>query len=128
MSELIWKLVGIGLAVFLLLVLVLVLGAGGGAWLAAGHYRPLLDAAQDDLGKAAAARDNLVALTTEQGVELGKLAKAGKERQERAAQAMATAKEDAKPDYAAANRIQQEHTGGDPATAAASIIDQELGL
>ncbi|WP_268877171.1 hypothetical protein [Pseudomonas frederiksbergensis] len=42
--------------------------------------------------------------------------------------AQARAKEEAKSDYAAANRLLQERTGGDPAQAAASIIDQELGL
>lgn len=33
-----------------------------------------------------------------------------------------------KPDYAAANRLLQERTGGDPAQPAEEIIDQELGL
>lgn len=53
---------------------------------------------------------------------------AGDERTRRADQAVADAKELAKPDYAAANRLLQERTGGDPAQAAAAIIDQELGL
>ena len=53
---------------------------------------------------------------------------AGEKRQEAAKVAVATAKEEAKPDYAAAIAIQRGHTGGDPATAAASIIDQELEL
>ena len=34
----------------------------------------------------------------------------------------------AQVDYAAANRLQQERTGGDQCVAAGSIIDQELGL
>ena len=105
-----------------------VLGAGGGAWLASGHYRPLLDTAETDLASAKTVNGNLLALTTEQGLALGGLVQAGEKRQEAAKVAVASAKEEAKPDYAAANTIQQGHTGGDPATAAASIIDRELGL
>ena len=45
-----------------------------------------------------------------------------------AAQAVADAKESAKPDYAAANRLLQERTGGDPAHAAEAMINQEFGL
>jgi hypothetical protein len=41
--------------------------------------------------------------------------------------AQARAKEEAQPDYSAANRLLWERTGGDPAQAAASIIDQDLG-
>ena len=119
-----WKLTGIGLA----LALLLVLGASGGAWLAACHYRPLLDTANTDLATAKLARDNLETLAGEQGRKLGELVLAGDERARQAAQAVADAKELAKPDYAAANRLLQERIGGDPAKAAEAIIDQELGL
>jgi len=119
-----WKLTGIGLA----LALLLVLGASGGAWLAACHYRPLLDTASTDLATAKLARDNLETLAGEQGRKLGELVLAGDERARQAAQAVADAKELAKPDYAAANRLLQERIGGDPAKAAEAIIDQELGL
>lgn len=124
MTEELWKLVGLGLAV----VMLLMLGASGGTWMAARHYRPLLDDADTALATAKTVNGNLLALTTEQGLALGKLVQAGETRQASAKTAVATAKESAKPDFAAANRIQQERTGGDPATAAASIIDQELGL
>jgi hypothetical protein len=124
MTDAAWKLIGLGLAIALLLAL----GTGGGAWLASGHYRPLLDTVETDLASAKTINGNLLALTTEQGLALGGLVQAGEKRQEAAKVAVATAKEEAKPDYAAANTIQQGHTGGDPATAAASIIDQELGL
>jgi hypothetical protein len=118
------KLVSLGLAVILLLLL----GAAGGSWLAARHYRPLLDTANTDLAIAQSARNNLEALAGEQGRKLGELVLAGKEREAFAAQAQADAGELAKPDYAAANRLLQERTGGDPARAATMIIDQELGL
>lgn len=119
-----WRAVGILLAV----VLVLVAGAALGAWLASRHYRPLLDTAQADLATVKAGRDNLEALAGEQGRKLGDLVLAGQERERHAAQAQADAQAQAKYDYSAANRLLQERTGGDPAPAAESIIDQELGL
>ena len=118
------KLIGLGLSVALLLVL----GAGLGAWLAARHYRPLLDAANNDLTSTKTARDNLVALTGEQGRKLGELVLAGELRERNATLAQEKASQEAQPDYAAANQILRERTGGDPAEAAEAIIDQELGL
>lgn len=118
------RLIGLGLAVALLLVL----GAGGGVWLAAVHYRPLLDEANSALVGARAARDNLITLTQEQGKKLGELVQAGELREQNAALAQEKASQEAQPDYAAANQLLRERTGGDPAQAAASIIDQELGL
>lgn len=117
----------VGAALVLALLLV-VLGAAGGVWLAAGHYRPLLYTANTDLANAKSARDNLEALAGEQGRKLGELVQAGELREREAALAQAQAKEEARPDYAAANRLLQERTGGDPAQVAVSIIDQELGL
>ncbi|MFK3641269.1 hypothetical protein [Pseudomonas protegens] len=96
--------------------------------MASKHYRPLLDTAQADLATAKAGRDNLEALTGEQGRRLGDLVLAGQERERRAALAQADAKELTQHDYSAGNRLLQERTGGDPALAAESIIDQELGL
>ena len=124
MSAVTWRAPGIGVA----LVLLLATGTGLGIWLAAGHYRPLLDTANSDLSTAKAGRDNLEALAGEQGRKLGELVLAGEVRERAAAQLMTKAKEEAQPDYAAANRLLQERTGGDPAQAAASIIDEELGL
>jgi flagellar biosynthesis/type III secretory pathway M-ring protein FliF/YscJ len=118
------KLVILGLAVILLLVL----GAAGGVWRAAAHYRPLLDEANSELSGAKAARDNLVTLTGEQGKKLGELVQAGKLRERNAALAQEKASQEAQPDYAAANQLLRERTGGDPAKAAGDIIDQELGL
>lgn len=119
-----WNLVSLGLS----LVLLLALGAAGGCWLTDRHYRPLVDTANTALVTAKLARDNLETLAGEQGRKLGELVLAGDERARQAAQAVADAKELAKPDYAAANRLLQERTGGEPAQAAAAIIDLELGL
>lgn len=124
MSPAIWRLIGIAMG----LVLLLAAGAAGGAWLAAQHYRPLLDTANSDLATARSARDNLLALTSEQNAALAGMTQAAKTREEVAALAALKAKDLAQGDYAAANRLLQERTGGDPAQAAASIIDQELGL
>ncbi|WP_370590955.1 hypothetical protein [Pseudomonas gingeri] len=124
MSPAAWKMVGVALAMTLLLAA----GAAGGAWLAASHYRPLLDTANADLVTAKSARDNLLALTGEQNAALAGLAQAAKDREAGAALAAAKAKQDAAGDYAAASRLLQEQTGGDQARAAESIIDQELGL
>ena len=119
-----WRLASLGLS----LVLLLALGAAGGGWLVDRHYQPLLDAANTDLATAKLAQDNLETLAGEQGRKLGDLVLAVNERARQAAQAVADAKELAKSDYSAANRLLQESTGGDPVQAAAAIIDQELGL
>lgn len=81
-------------------------------WLADRHYRPLLDTASSDLAIAKLARDNLETLAGEEGRKLGKLVAESDERARRADQAVADAKELAKPDYAAANRLLQERFGG----------------
>ena len=114
--------------VLLPFLMLLVVGADLGRWLAARHYRPLLDAANTDLANIKSARNNLEALAVEQGRKLGELVQAGELRERNAALAQAQAKDEAQPDYAAANQLLRERTGGDPAQAAASIIDQELGL
>lgn len=124
MSMAAWRLIGIALV----LVLLLVAGTGMGIWLAAGHYRPLLDTANSELSTAKAGRANLESLVGEQGRKLGEQVQAGKDRAELAAKAVAQAQEEARPDYAAANRIQQERIGGDQCAAAVTVIDQELGL
>lgn len=115
-------------AVLLGSVLLLGVGAAGGAWLSAGHYRPQLDQANKDVTTCVAARDNLSGLAAEQGKALGDLALATNERQAGAEKAVDKAKASADLDYAAANRLQQERTGGDQCAAAILIIDKELGL
>lgn len=108
--------------------LLILLGMVVGAWATTGHFRPLLDAEQEQTTTCKAARDNLVGLATEQGKALGDLVLAASTRQAAAKKAIGEAKASADLDYAAANRLQQERTGGDQCAAATSIINQELGL
>lgn len=115
-------------AVLLSSVLLLGVGGAGGTWLAASHYRPQLDQANKETTTCVVARDNLSGLAAEQGKALGDLALAANERQAGAEKAVGEAKANADLDYAAANRLQQERTGGDQCAAASSIIDKELGL
>ncbi|MDZ5602617.1 hypothetical protein SJI00_07510 [Pseudomonas sp. RP23018S] len=79
-------------------------------------------------GQCKLARDNLKTLAGEQGKALGDLQLAAQQRQAAAEKAVADARASAQPDYQAANRLQQERTGGDQCAAATSIINEELGL
>lgn len=106
----------------------ILMGMVVGTWAATGHFRPLLDAEQDQVASCRAARDNLSGLAAEQGRALGDLALAANERQAGAELAVKEAGIQARADFAAANRLQQERTGGDQCAAATSIIDKELGL
>ncbi|MBM3106202.1 hypothetical protein IIE18_13760 [Pseudomonas sp. V1] len=108
--------------------LLILLGIAVGAWATISHFRPLLDAEQDRATSCKAARDNLAGLATEQGKALGDLTLAANERQAKAELAVKGAQASAQADYAAANRLQQERTGGDQSEAATAIIDMELGL
>ncbi|EPJ8753412.1 hypothetical protein I5S62_06245 [Pseudomonas putida] len=108
--------------------LLILLGMAVGTWATTSHFSPLLEDQQDKAAKCTAARDNLAGLATEQGKALGDLTLAANERQARAEQAVNEAKASAHVDYTAANRLQQERTGGEQSAAAASIIDKELGL
>jgi len=108
--------------------LLFALGGAGGVWLAAGHYRPLLDEANGAALNCQAARDNLSGLAQEQGKALGDLILSAQVRQAKAEKNVSEAAASAQADYAAANRLQQERTGGDQCAASASIIDKELGL
>ncbi|AZC19528.1 hypothetical protein [Pseudomonas sp. CMR5c] len=108
--------------------LLILLGMAVGSWATTAHFRPLLDAEQGQVASCKAARENLADLAQEQGRALGELTLAANARQARVEQAVEQAKAGAQADYAAANRLQQERTGGDQCTASASIIDQELGL
>lgn len=108
--------------------LLVLLGMAVGAWATTTHFRPLLDAEQEQANTCKAARETLAGLAAEQGKALGDLTLATNERQAKAELAVKDAQASAQFDYAAANRLQQERTGGDQCAAAASIIDKELGL
>lgn len=111
--------------------LVLALAAAGVIWWQHGQIKDALaDAAEQagQVGHCTLARNNLELLVGEQGKALGDLQLAIRQRQAAAEKAVADARASAQSDYQAANRIQQERTGGDQCTAAASIIDKELGL
>lgn len=120
MEQLVIRAAGVGLLILL--------GMALGVWASTSHFRPVLDAVQDRVAACISARDNLSGLAQEQGKALGDLTLAANARQARAEQAVGEAKASADIDYAAANRLQQERTGGDQCTAATSIIDKELGL
>lgn len=108
--------------------LLILLGMVVGTWATTAHFRPLLDIEQDKVATCKIARDNLGGLAAEQGKALGDLTLAANERQARAEQAVGEAKAGAQAEYAAANRLQRERTGGEQCAAATSIINQELGL
>lgn len=108
--------------------LLVLLGMAVGIWATTSHFRPVLGAAQSRAAGCAAARDNLAALATGQGKALGDLMLAANERQAQAELAVKAAQASAQADYAVANRLQQERTGGGQCSAVASIIDTELGL
>ncbi|MFK3943402.1 hypothetical protein ACI2KC_17240 [Pseudomonas monteilii] len=111
--------------------LVLVLAAGGVIWWQHGQVgRARADAADlaHQVDQCQQARVHLVALANEQGKALGDLQLAAQQRQAAAEKAVADARASAQLDYQAANRLQQERTGGNQCMAATSIIDKELGL
>ncbi|WP_370601207.1 hypothetical protein [Pseudomonas nitroreducens] len=108
--------------------LLIAIGAGLGVWLAAGHYRPQLDQAGQNLATCRAARGNLETLVGEQNGAIASLANQAEQRQAKATQAVAAAQQQADRHYAAAERLQQEHVDGDPAAVAEALIDKELGL
>ncbi|MFV3333673.1 hypothetical protein ACNFIA_22295 [Pseudomonas sp. NY15437] len=119
-----WKAAALVLAAALLIGV----GAAGGAWLSSEQYAPQLQEKGDKLTACTAARDNMLALVTEQGAKLGELANQAEQRQAKAAQAIAGAQQQAGQHYAAAQRLQQERADGDPAAVVEALIDKELGL
>lgn len=93
------------------------------------------DAANRTLETRTTERDNcrttraaLKQHVAEQNEALTDLREAELQRRERAQRAQAGAQQRAQEDYQAANRLQQERTGGEACAAAESVIDQELGL
>jgi len=123
------------LGVILLLALGALAGAGAAYWLTAGHYRPIVDkqqtaisAAAQLLGSCRTTASTLEGQVGKQNQALADLRRAADDREAKAQADQQQAEQAAADRYKAANRYQQERTGGDPAAAAASIIDQALGL
>lgn len=110
-------------------------GGGVAYWLTADHYRPVVEKLQDKVTASAStlascrtASSTLEGQVGQQNLALADLRQAAEDRAKRAEPIQQQAAKAAAGDYQAANRLQQERTGGDPATAAAAIIDKELGL
>ncbi|WP_313397159.1 hypothetical protein [Stutzerimonas nitrititolerans] len=114
--------------------LAVVVVAGAQQWRVSGLQSELKTeraASTDTFGKLSACREtrgNLLVQVSEQNAALADLRALADQRQEAAKQAQAGAREEAQQDYQAANRLQQERTGGDACAAAESVIDTELGL
>ena len=88
-------------------------------------------AATEQYGKLVACREtrgNLLVQVGEQNSALADLRAKAAARAQQAEQALADARQQSEADYQAANRLQQERTGGDACAAATSVIDKELGL
>lgn len=125
----------IAVAVVVLLGLGGVIGGGVAYWLTAGHYRPIVDAktkaAAESASTLASCRTTSSTLEGQIGQQnhaLADLRLAAEKRAKEAEPIQQQAAKAAAGDYQAANRLQQERTGGDPVAAAAAIIDKELGL
>lgn len=106
-------------------------------WLTSRHYRPVVAELQEGAKASAStlASCRTTASTLKGRWQVGQqnqaLADLQRDADDRAAKAEADqqqAEQAARDRYKAANRYQQERTGGDPAAAAASIIDKALDL
>lgn len=109
-------------------IIMLLVGAAGGMWLYSSYYRPLLDDANRRVASVTAARDNCVAVTTEQGLKLGELMRQADDREQEAKEAQVAASTKAKAYESKAIRVLTERIGGDQCVAASTVIDLELGL
>lgn len=93
-----------------------------------GTDRSSLREANEKLGACRATRTTLLGQVIEQNSAIADLSARAKQRQEIAESAQRDARDQSEADYQAANRLQQERTGGDACAAADSVIDGELGL
>lgn len=93
-----------------------------------GTDRSSLLEANEKLGACRATRTTLLGQVIEQNSAIADLSARTKQRQEIAEGAQRDARDQSEADYQAANRLQQERTGGDACAAADSVIDGELGL
>lgn len=126
-----WKAAALALAAALLIAA----GAGMGVWLAAGHYRPLLDTAQKQIADSSAAvascvttRESLAASVETQNQALVRLQASAAQSAERAQAAQQAAEERERAAEQKAQAILAERTpsGADAGSAARQAFDQEL--
>ncbi|WP_434774700.1 hypothetical protein [Pseudomonas oryzihabitans] len=125
----------LAVAAVVLLGLGALVGAGTAYWLTADHYRPIVEGLRDDVKTSASTlascrttSSTLEGQVGQQNQALTDLRLATEKRSKEAEPIQQQAAKVTGEDYQAANRLQQERTGGDPASAAAAIIDKELGL
>ncbi|MCP1646438.1 hypothetical protein J2T41_006095 [Pseudomonas citronellolis] len=102
------------------------LGVVMGAWLAARHLRPQLEAARIEGALCAQGSSALQAQVAEQNRRLDELALATQRREIDAAQALRAAQVQADAHEAAAQRLLAGHSDGEDCSAARRLIDQEL--
>lgn len=115
------------------MLLVLIVGAGQQVRVVAAQddLAAERDARRDDASRLGACRETrgtLLVQASEQNQALADLRAADLARAQHAELAQRQARQEAEQDYQAANRLQQERTGGDTCAAAESVIDRELGL
>lgn len=115
--------------------LLVVAAVAGGQQIRVAGLQADLDAERasstEQYGKLVACREtrgNLLVQVGEQNSALVDLRAKAAARAQQAEQAQAGARQQSEADYQAANRLQQERTGGDACAAATSVIDKELGL
>ncbi|KTT57200.1 hypothetical protein NS337_00740 [Pseudomonas oryzihabitans] len=125
----------LAVAAVVLLGLSALAGASAAYWLTADHYRPIVKDLHDKVETSASTlascrttSSTLEGQVGQQNQALADLRLATEKRTKDAEPIQQQAAKVAGEDYQAANRLQQERTGGDPASAAAAIIDKELGL
>lgn len=119
-----WRLAALALSGLL----VLSIGFATGWNLADSRAHARIEQSAADLSACRAVQDNLQALADEQGQAVAALSAKAEQRREDAQRAQREAQQSAQADYQAANRLQQERTGGDQCVAAEAVIDLELGL
>lgn len=115
--------------------LLVVAAVAGGQQIRVAGLQADLDAERtasiEQHGKLVACREtrgNLLVQVGEQNGALAELRTAAAARAQQAEQAQAGARQQSEADYQAANRLQQERTGGDACAAATTVINKELGL
>ncbi|MEL7941019.1 MULTISPECIES: hypothetical protein [Pseudomonas] len=104
------------------------IGVAGGAWFAAQHFRPRLEAANLEAARCAERRSTLEQRVMEQNRRLGELALSAQLREQAATRALRTAQAEADAYEANAQRLLAGHNDGEDCAVARQLIDRELAL